>query len=216
MRVLGIDEAGRGCVLGDLCVGAFLVESPDDAVLRAAGAADSKRLTAAKRVAAREALGAHGIASVTRIPPSAIDEGNLNQLEIGAIVALVRQHRPDAVFMDALGPPRTVPALIERLQHLVGDDVRPSWTIEPRADHTFPVVGAASIFAKTTRDDALHALDAEHGPLGSGYPSDPVTRAWLAAWAASGRPWPAFVRTRWQTITDLGQQALFSGASGPA
>jgi ribonuclease HII len=207
-RVLGIDEAGRGCVLGDLCVGAFLVVSPDESVLRAAGAADSKRLSPARRAAARDALAGLGEAAVTRITPAQIDAGNLNQLELVAVAALVRRFLPDRVFMDALGPPRTVPALIERLRAMVGDVCDPVWTVEPKADGTYAVVGAASIFAKTTRDGALEALDAQHGPFGSGYPSDPVTRAWLTAHAATGAPWPPFVRTRWATITEIGQGKL--------
>lgn len=208
MRVLGIDEAGRGCVLGDLCVGAFLVEDPDDETLRAAGADDSKRMSAKKREAARTALDALGHAEVVRITPAQIDRANLNKLELEAIVGLVKKHRPDAVFMDALGPPKTVPKLVAQLQERVGPDCTPTWTIEPKADHTYAVVGAASIFAKTTRDRELAALIDTHGPLGSGYPSDPKTKAWLRAHAATREPWPPFVRTRWQTIQDLGQQAL--------
>ncbi|MEZ4317507.1 MAG: ribonuclease HII [Myxococcota bacterium] len=207
-RVIGIDEAGRGCVLGDLCVGAFFAVDPDDLVLRAAGADDSKRLSEKKREAAREALAGLGEPAVVRITAQEIDQANLNHLELHAIAGLVRRFRPDHVYMDALGPPKSVPGLVERLRELVGDACDPQWTIEPKADHTYPIVGAASIFAKTTRDRALAELDASHGPLGSGYPSDPVTKAWLSGWAARREPWPPFVRTRWQTIQDLGQQSL--------
>ena len=79
----------------------------------------------------------------------------------------------------------------------------------PKADALFPIVGAASIVAKTTRDAELDALIAAHGPLGSGYPSDPETRAWLAGWVRTGHPWPSFVRTRWETIRTLSQAELF-------
>lgn len=207
MKVLGIDEAGRGCVLGDLVVAGFFVESPDDDVLRAAGAADSKRLSPKRRAAAREALSALGQADIRPIAPEAIDGGNLNVLEEEAIVDLIERWAPDRVYIDALGHPATLPATMERLRRAVR---RPDLelVIEPKADHTYPVVGAASIFAKTTRDDALAAWADAHGPLGSGYPSDPKTRAWLTAWAASREPWPPFVRTRWQTVRDLAQTTL--------
>lgn len=206
-RVLGLDEAGRGCVLGDLVVGAFFVDELDDDALRAAGAADSKKLSAKRRNAAREALQGHGTAAVTRIPPSAIDTGNLNVLEEAAIVELIRRFEPEHVYIDALGHPRTLPALRERLLAALGG-LRPALTIEPKADHTYPVVGAASIFAKTTRDEALAEHADAHGVLGSGYPSDPKTRAWLTAHAQTRQPWPPFVRTRWQTVQDLAQAAL--------
>lgn len=212
MRVLGIDEAGRGCVLGNLVVGAFFAVDPDDEVLRAAGADDSKRLSAKKRWAAREALQAHGELTVVEITPASIDRENLNRLEEQAILTLVERFRPDALYVDALGHPNAMPAVIERLQATLdrrtGGTVRPRWTMEPKADRTYPVVGAASIIAKTTRDAALEAFCDHHGPLGSGYPSDPKTRSWLLQHARSGLPWPPFVRTRWQTVQDLAQGSL--------
>lgn len=203
VRVLGIDEAGRGCVLGALVVGAFVSEASPEA-LRAAGANDSKRLSAKRRDTARGRLAALGTEGVRLIPATAIDSGNLNALEEDAIVSLVVEHRPDLVILDALGPVASLGRIVDRLAarwRPAGLD--PRVTIAPKADATHPVCGAASIVAKTTRDALLAALDATHGPLGSGYPSDPVTRAWLAAWATSGRPWPDFVRTRWGTVRDL-------------
>lgn len=213
MRVLGIDEAGRGCVLGDLVVGAFFAVDPDDAVLREAGADDSKKLSAKRRRAAREKLGELGEFAVVRITPQAIDANNLNRLEEAAILDLIERFVPDEVYVDALGHPRAMPALIARLQleldGRTGGTLRPRWTVEPKADSTYAVVGAASIAAKTLRDDALEAHAVSHGvTLGSGYPSDPKTRSWLEAHAASHAPWPPFVRTRWQTIQDLAQTTL--------
>ena len=208
MRVLGIDEAGRGCVLGPLVVAGFLTEDMEEARLRDAGAGDSKAMSAKKRVLAREALGALGTPDVHQIDARQIDAGNLNSLEEKAIVALVRTHRPDLVRMDALGPPSGIPKLEARLRTLVGPEYSCDWVIAPKADATYAEVGAASIFAKTTRDETLEALKETWGILGSGYPSDPKTRAWLTRWHASGEPWPPFVRTRWGTIRDLAQQSL--------
>lgn len=205
MRVLGVDEAGRGCVLGPLVVGAFLAVDVDEAALRRAGADDSKKLSHKKRLAAREALGALGVGQVRAITPAEIDLGNLNALEEEAILSLVRELQPDQVFMDALGHPSGLAATAARLSALTPGT---SWTIAPKADSTFAVVGAASIFAKTTRDAALAEIDAEYGPVGSGYPSDPITRAWLRRWAERGAPWPPAVRTRWQTVIDLSQGTL--------
>lgn len=208
MRIMGIDEAGRGCVLGPLVVGSFVVDGVSDEVLRQAGANDSKAMSAKRRVAARTALQPLGQPRVVLVPATAIDTGNLNHLEEDAIVQMVLEAQPDLVYMDALGHPRTLPALEARLSAAVG---RPElrWVIEPKADATYPVVGAASIFAKTTRDQVLVDLELTWGALGSGYPSDPTTRRWLSAHAASRQDWPPFVRTRWQTVKDLAQQALF-------
>jgi ribonuclease HII len=75
----------------------------------------------------------------------------------------------------------------------------PSFTIEPKADGNYPICGAASIFAKVHRDAAIAAL----GPVGSGYPSDPTTRAWLSEFLRTETPFPDCVRTRWATIENL-------------
>lgn len=208
MRVLGIDEAGRGCVFGPLIVAGFIVDDVDPIDLIAAGAGDSKGMSAKKRAAAREALGPLGQADVRSITAVRIDDGNLNQLEEETIADLVRTWDPDRVEIDALGPPSAIQRVIDRLDAAVGDGKQREWLMEPKADANHPVVGAASVFAKTTRDAALEALKVEFGELGSGYPSDPKVKAWLRAWNATGAPWPAFVRTRWSTVTDLAQQSL--------
>jgi ribonuclease HII len=202
MRILGLDEAGRGCVLGPLVVGAFVFDGADQAALRAAGAADSKVLTAEKRAIARERLRALGEGRVVAIPATRIDEANLNELEISAFIGLVQACSPDRVYLDAPVNPRGIPALSRRLAEQTG--VR-DWVVEPKADATWPVVGAASIWAKLARDEAIEAL----GAVGSGYPSDPVTREYLRGLLASGLPLPEHVRTRWGTLDVLRQQGLW-------
>jgi ribonuclease HII len=208
-RVVGIDEAGRGCVFGDLVVAGYYVEALDELALRAAGADDSKRIPADRRGSVRAALAGMGRAVVRRITPQRIDTGNLNALEEEAIVELLVELRPDHVVIDALGHPSTLRATAERLLSALPGDLRPEITIEPKADRNHAVVGAASVFAKTLRDELLAAHAAEHGELGSGYPGDPKTKAWLQGWSRSRRPWPAFVRTKWATVTELQQGALF-------
>jgi ribonuclease HII len=205
MRVLGVDEAGRGCVLGALVVGAFCTELTPEA-LRAAGAADSKALTPARRRAALARLAKLGQPDHRDISAQAIDAGNLNTLEEEAIVALIAAWRPDVVQIDALGHPSTLPATMRRItQSALDRGCRVTVEMTPKADALWPAVGAASIVAKLRRDDLLDALRADHGDFGSGYPSDPTTRAWLTAHAAAAAPWPHFVRTRWGTVRDLAQ-----------
>ena len=210
-RILGIDEAGRGCVLGPLTVGAYLAENVSDERLIAAGAADSKALSIKKRLLAREALTELGVPHLHLISAVEIDRGNLNTLEEHAIVTLVLSTRPDTVIIDALGHPSTLPATLERLKHAVGPTGHHiQWLIEPKADRTYPIVGAASIFAKTERDGVIESLKAQYGDFGSGYPSDPKTKRWLSDWNASKQDWPPFVRTRWGTVRNLSQQSLLA------
>lgn len=214
MKTLGLDEAGRGCVLGPLVVGAFLYHGDDQSALRAAGADDSKALSPARRDAVKARLQEMGTSAIRAISPAEIDAGNVNSLEEQAFISLILQFEPDAVYLDAPVTPRGIPALVRRLEAAVAAAglKRPRLVVEPKADATWPVVGAASIFAKTTRDAAIAAL----GPVGSGYPSDPVTRDWLRGFLTRGEPFPDCVRTRWGTIDALRQGSLFDrpGARG--
>ncbi len=81
----------------------------------------------------------------------------------------------------------------------------PELVIEPKADLNHPPCGAASIFAKVHRDARIHAL----GEVGSGYPSDPKTRAWLQGFVDRDEAFPASVRTRWGTVREMLQKSLF-------
>ena len=202
MRIMGLDEAGRGCVLGPLVVGAFLIDSDQEAQIRATGATDSKKLSAKKREALIAPLSAIGTHFLTDISPAEIDRENINLLEEQAFAELILKGRPDRVIIDAPCHPRGIPAFIERLVARVG--YRPQLIVEPKADLNYPACSAASIFAKVHRDAQIHAL----GNVGSGYPSDPVTRAWLTGFIERDEAFPACVRTRWGTIQNLKQGRL--------
>jgi ribonuclease HII len=74
---------------------------------------------------------------------------------------------------------------------------------EHNADKTFKVVSAASIVAKVTRDRAITALSKKYGEIGSGYPSDPVTIAFLSAYIDEHKCPPPIARKSWKTITAM-------------
>lgn len=82
------------------------------------------------------------------------------------------------------------------------------FTVESKADATYPIVGAASIAAKVTRDRETEAFAwkerfedgaAPSTSFGSGYPSDPVTKAWMAGSVDPVFGFPSFVRFSWET-----------------
>lgn len=206
MLVLGLDEAGRGAVLGPLVVGAFLVDDAALERLRATGVTDSKLLSAQRREALLDPLAAIGRWAVEPIQPAQIDEGNLNTLEEDAFVRLILSLRPDRVIIDAPCNPRGIPAFCKRLLSRL--DYTPGLIVEPKADLNHQPCGAASVFAKVHRDQALRALGSA-ALIGSGYPSDPVTRAWIQGFLSRGEALPDSVRRRWGTIGALQQQSLF-------
>lgn len=199
--ILGIDEAGRGSVIGPLVVGGFLVHSDRLNELRAAGARDSKLLTPARREEVYVALGTLGERRAIAIPPSEIDRfvvrGALNQLEARAFARLVRTLSPDAVRVDACDPNAyRFGALVGRL---AGGKV--PVVARHRADRDDPVVGAASIVAKVERDRRVARLRRQIGvDFGSGYPSDSRTVAFLRSERVARASRPAFVRWSWGTM----------------
>ncbi len=202
MRTLGLDEAGRGCVLGPLLVGGFCCDAAQLEQLRAAGADDSKKLSPARREQAHERLLSLGEYRLISISPPTIDAGNINQLEEAAFLELIHHFAPDHVIIDAPCNPRAIPNFLARLQSKLKIP-SPHFTVEPKADGTYPACGAASIFAKVARDAEIEKL----GAVGSGYPSDPVTRAWILDFLQRGEALPSSVRTRWGTIDKIREEA---------
>jgi len=204
MKILGIDEAGRGCVLGDLFVGAYCCTESQLKEIQEAGATDSKKLSAKKRTTILSALENIGTGSVVQISPQQIDSGNINTLEEEAFATLIVKYKPQKVYIDAPAHPRAIPAFQKRLTaRIISAGVKvPDMVIEPKADLTYPIVGAASIFAKVKRDLSIHAL----GEVGSGYPSDPKTRKWIKGFLIRKEELPKCVRKRWGTIEKLKQE----------
>lgn len=202
-RWLGLDEAGRGSVLGPLVVGGFLVPEAARPALAAAGARDSKELTPAGRAAAYARLRRLGTPFRLALPPRRIDaavrRGALNRLEAEAFAVIIRRARPDRVIVDACDP---VAARFGRLLSALSGGRIP---IEARhhADRDEPLVGAASIVAKLHRDAEIRRLALRLGsPVGSGYPSDPVTIDYLKGALAAPEPAP-WIRHSWATAQRL-------------
>ena len=199
--ILGIDEAGRGSVIGPLVVGGFLVRSDRLAELRAAGARDSKSLSPARREEVFAVLGSLGQRRAIAVSPPEIDRfvarGALNRLEAREFARLVRALSPDAVRVDACDPNAfRFGALVGRLA-----GGRVPVLARHRADRDDPVVGAASIVAKVERDRRVARLRRRLGvDFGSGYPSDPRTVDFLRSERVAGGSRPAFVRWSWGTM----------------
>lgn len=199
--IVGIDEAGRGPVLGPLVIG--IVEwSPDvgselasrDLTLR-----DSKKLTPEQRSETYEYLRRSVKYSLCSIPAWVIarPDETIPQLEARVINQALQNFDGHDVYSDALGSG-------DRAHRWIRNEYPDrSFRFESGADDTYPAVSAASVLAKVTRDRAMESLEASWGDLGSGYPSDPYTREWLDRWSDKGSDWPCFVRTNWSTVRTI-------------
>jgi ribonuclease HII len=202
--VLGIDEAGRGSLIGPLVVGGFLVARGELATLPSLGVRDSKLLSPRRREEVYERLRGAGRCLSVALPPRTIDahvrHHGLNGLEATAFAQLVRRARPSEVFADACDVrPDRFGRLVERLSG-TGSPVRSSH----RADRLVPVVGAASIVAKVLRDRAIVRLRTALGSeIGSGYPSDERTVRFVRSVLSAGGAPPPWLRQSWSTMGRL-------------
>lgn len=202
--ILGLDEAGRGSLIGPLVVGGFALRADRLDSLVAAGVRDSKQLSPERRETVYAALGRLGRRFSVPLPPSVVDahvrRGRLNHLEAEVFGRLVRRAGPSAVYVDACDP------VAERFGREVLSWARLDIPIvsEHRADETYPVVAAASIVAKVRRDRAVARLRSAVGErLGSGYPSDELTCAFVREILRTGAPAPPWVRQSWRTMRRL-------------
>jgi len=196
----GVDEAGKGPVLGSMFAAAVRVAPAalPDGVGDSKGIAPARRESLAERI--REVANA---VAVAEIPVQRIDdpETDMNTLTVAAQAAALA-----GVARDELaGTVDAGDTDAGRFGRRVADrvDATVDITAEHGADETDPVVGAASILAKVARDSHVAALAERHGEVGSGYPSDPTTREFLADYVERHGDLPDCARTSWSTCEDV-------------
>ncbi|OCH94380.1 ribonuclease H2 subunit A [Obba rivulosa] len=259
--ILGVDEAGRGPVLGPMVYGVAYCPASYKENLEDMGFDDSKALKPETRASLLETLCSdpeHLAWSVRVLSPQAISNGmlrrpptNLNRQAEQATILLIREVLQSGIelseiYVDALGNTETYQAQLSR--QFPGISI----TVKAKADSLFKVVGAASVAAKVTRDAWIEGWKFEEqqpqllatpgansstissptwsAELGSGYPSDPKTKAWISKSLEPTFGFPSLVRFSWTTVkneleksahavkwTDEGQESLvkaFSSATG--
>ncbi len=204
MHVLGIDEAGRGPLLGPLVVAGVVVHTGRLSLLEAVGVRDSKKLTRKIRERLyKRIMELADAVVIVEVPPEAIDTVNLNQLERDTIAHIVHRvlrlgFNVAKTYIDAVGEPSRLIAVVRRTGY-AGDVV-----VEPRADEKYVAVSAASIVAKVVRDWAIDQLRRLYGVRGSGYPTDPETIEWVReAYARQPSNPPPFIRRSWSTLKSI-------------
>ncbi|KIM39871.1 hypothetical protein M413DRAFT_446791 [Hebeloma cylindrosporum] len=217
--ILGVDEAGRGPVLGPLVYGIAYCPAAYKEKMEELGFADSKTLNSASRSALLDILSSDPPNlgwSVRVVSPQAISSGmlrrpptNLNRQSEDATILLIREVLAKGivlseVYVDALGTTTTYEKYLSSL--FPGID----FTVTSKADSKFKIVGAASVAAKVTRDACVEGWYFEESEdkeeqawgaeLGSGYPSDPNTQAWLKTAIDPVFGFPKIVRFSWTTV----------------
>lgn len=198
MKIIGIDEAGRGPVIGPLVVGGVAVEEEKLEKIEKLQLKDSKRLTPARRKVMARRINKIAECHTVHIQAMDIDnlraKGiNLNEIEKIAIKKVIALSNPDFAYIDCLdiNPKRFRDEM---------ENFRNSFKViaEHKADDKYPIVSAASIIAKVERDMEIEKLRKEYRDIGSGYPSDPKTIAFLKKYSYENLP--DFVRKSWATV----------------
>jgi len=212
MRVAGVDDSGRGSVIGPLVIAGVLLDEKDLQRLSDLGVKDSKVLSPHRREQLcgeikKLALKHH----VIKLSPAEIDKvvisgrklHKLNRLEAQTMAKVIETLQPDIAYVDASD------VLAERYKHHIMEHLPFTVKIisEHKADAKYPVVSAASIIAKVERDKAISELTARYGNMGCGYASDPETLKFLENWLRKFGSYPDFVRLSWKTVERIKREA---------
>ena len=203
----GVDEAGRGPVMGPLVVGAVYVD--DDTPLRELGVKDSKKLSPKRREELYDRIidAAEGYSIIT-LSAEEIDAKrarmSLNMVEMEMFSEAVSRMPVTRVYVDCPDPNE------EKFGNMLSVRIdNTPVTARHKADDTYPVVSAASILAKVTRDRLIAEISEEFGEnIGSGYPSDPVTIAFIEKWLKEKGCTPRHTRNSWDTVKNLKSRLL--------
>lgn len=195
---MGIDEAGRGPVIGPLVFCGYVLHDSDVKKLKKLGVRDSKELKIEKMKEMVKELEkvARSIIYI-EIEPQIIDHKNLSLLTIEKFAELINSSDAERVFFDAPVPSRFVKRYESKLRKLITREVE--LVGEVKADKKFPCVSAASICAKVRREERITELKEIFGDFGSGYPGDDKTLNFLKQYCLQGK-FPEIVRRKWQTL----------------
>ena len=202
----GVDEAGRGALVGPLIVAGISIKSSRLHELVKIGIKDSKMLSPKQRRSLIPKLVDQvECICICKLTPSDVDDGvsnsSLNVLEAKAMAVVIENIFPDTVFIDSCDVNPI------RFRKSVSEFVcvnRPRRIISlHRAEDASIAVAGASIIAKVTRDYEMLRIRQEYGEMGSGYPSDKKTKRFVREWIEKNNTPRTFIRESWKPMKML-------------
>lgn len=202
MLVCGVDDAGRGSVLGPLVIAGISIEKNKIKHLVKIGVKDSKQLSPQSREKLYEQIlsivDGYYVAKISpRIIDKSVNKNLLNQLEANYMAKVIKKLEAGTSYVDScdVNP--------KRFGLYISNIAKTGKIISSHhADRKYPVVSAASIIAKVSRDREIEKLRKNHD-LGSGYPSDSKTMGFIKNWISQNGGVPIFVRKSWKPIKIL-------------
>ena len=198
--ICGVDEAGKGPVMGPMVVAAVSVENAK--LIENLGFKDSKLLSSQRRLELFNLIKQNYSYEIEIINVEKIDEyrmkNQLNLLNRKAFEKVISKLNPNVAYVDAadVNEERFGREIKINLTNPNDTDV----ISMHKADSMIPVVAAASIIAKQTRELEIKKLKKEIGDFGSGYPSDERTIKFLKSYFHDNSRWPPGTRKSWKTI----------------
>lgn len=217
MKIIGIDDAGRGPVIGPMVLAGVIINSSDKEILKEWGAKDSKQLTPKKRKEIGDKIKKRFKSHIEITSPKEIDESsNLNYLEAIKVASIINKltediSEPVEVVVDC--PSVNLSSWGKDVAKLLKKPEIIKMYCEHKADINHIVVSAASILAKETREEEIAKLKEELlVDFGSGYPSDPKTKNFIKE-NHNNSKYTHTIRFSWETIKRIikgeGQGKLF-------
>ncbi len=186
MKLIGIDDAGRGPIIGPMFLAGVLINQEDEKVLKNLGARDSKLIQHKERIKLALEIKSTIISfNIQESSPKEIDLAvetiNLNTLEAKKAAEIINslntKKEKIKVIVDC--PSVNTEAWKKTMTKFITHPENLDIHCEHKADFNYPVVSAASIIAKVAREEAVENIKEQHGNIGSGYPSDPYTKEFL-------------------------------------
>lgn len=206
-KVIGIDDAGRGPVIGPMVLAGVLIEEEDLGTLKDWEVKDSKLLTRKKRLIIQEGIKQTFKFHVELVYPKEIDSSvNLNTIEAVRTAMVVNKlveglNENVKVIVDC--PSVNIKAWTKEVLTLIKRQDIVSLVCEHKADKNHMVVSAASIMAKEAREEVLDNLKKELGiDFGSGYPADPTTKKFIKE-NYDNPEYSDIIRSSWATVKTL-------------
>jgi len=208
MKIIGgIDEAGRGAVIGPMVIAGVSIRNSDEKILKEIGVKDSKKLSPKKRQELYKFI--EEIAKdivVIKVRPWRIDQYrksgiSLDKIEAMKMAQIIEMLNADEMYVDSL---TSKPKKFEKLiKSFLKEKVKKIF-VRNHLDETKAVVSAASIIAKVERDKEIEKIKKRVGfDFGVGYSHDKNTIKFLKMILKKNKELPPYVRRSWITVETL-------------
>jgi len=206
-KLLGIDDAGRGPVLGPMILAGIIIDPKDEKILKSWNAKDSKLLTPLQRRTIAEKIRPQFTHHIETSSPKEIDESsNLNYLEAIKTANIINKltnslKEKTKAIVDC--PSVNIQAWSNDVQKLLDKPKNIILQCEHKADANHPIVSAASILAKEKREEEIYRLKLQlKTDFGSGYPADPKTKEFIQE-NFDNKKYAPIIRFSWNTVKKL-------------